>query len=408
MTRPPFWPDTYLGFPAPRGALGDESSGRTGHARKRGVAMIIAIMVIALMLVFTSDMVINSTVSIQLTESGRDGIKAEYMAKSAANLGIFLVSIDWAVDLTKFMMNSAVLPTDGAGANDIYSQLNDKPINGKVAEMLGLSKVNDSTIYEQLKSFDDGVFEVNVTDELSRVNVNYCGLGRGLDCRSMVELLLSGPAERTFLDKKKTNAKEISGNIRSWVALSKTGDDDSSGGDPYSNRVPRVGPKSAPFDSVDELKMVAGWDDDLHTVYAPYLTVFPPPVEGKLFEPMLNINSVSEELMRSLMPEGAGNCPEQFTKYFNPIEGQQRGQATKRGEIEQTLTSRFCVTDQSKLKWFTFRSDVFRIRAMGAVRRSVKGIELVVQRTMPEVSPTATETNAELKSTYKILFWKML
>jgi hypothetical protein len=154
--------------------------------------------------------------------------------------------------------------------------------------------------------------------------------------------------------------------------------------------------------------MVAGWDDDLHTVYSPYITVFPPPKEGKLFEPMLNINSVSEELMRSLMPEGAGNCPEQFTKYFNPAEGQQRAEATKRGEIEQMLSTRFCVTDPNKLKWFTFRSDVFRVRAMGTVRRSVKGIELVVQRNMPEANAAGGESNVDTKATYKILYWKML
>ena len=404
MAKRPLWPQTYLGFPAAWPA--EQESSSPGVARRRGIAMIIAIMVIAMLLVFTSDMIVNSTVNIQLTESGRDGIKAEYMAKSAANLGIFLIGIDWAVDLTKFMMNSAVLPTDGEGASDIYSQLNDKPIGGKIAEMMGLSKVNDSAVYEQMKFFDDGVFQVNVTDELSRINVNYCGLGRGLDCRAMVELLLNGPAERTFLEKKKTNAKEISANIRSWVAVNKTGDDESSSADPYGSRMPRVGPKHAPFDSLDELRMVAGWDDDLHTVYSPYLTVYPPPIEGKLFEPMLNINSVPEELMRSLMPEGAGNCPEQFTKYFNPPEGQLRGQATKRGEIEQTLASRFCVSDPNKLKWFTFRSDVFRIRAMGAVRRSVKGIELVVQRTMPDLTALAGESNAETKATNKILYWK--
>ena len=404
MSKRPLWPNTYLGFPA-------EASGeapRQNSSPKRGIAMIIAIMVIAMLMVFTSDMIVNSTVNIQLTESGRDGIKAEYMAKSAASLGIFLIGIDWAVDLTKFMMNPAVLPTDGEGANDIYSQLNDKPISGNIAQIMGLSKVNDSAVYDQMKSFDDGVFQVNVVDEMSRINVNYCNLGRGLDCRAMVELLLSGPAEHTFLDKKKTNAKEISANIRNWILLNKSSEDDSSStADPYGNRVPRVGPKMAPFDSLDELKMVAGWDDDLHTVYSPYLTVYPPP-KGNMFEPMLNINSVSEELMRSLMPEGAGNCPEQFAKYFNPPEGQQRGQATKRGEIEQTLATRFCVSDPNKLKWFTFRSDIFRVRAMGAVRRSVKGIEMVVQRIMPEINATTTESNADLKATYKILYWKMI
>ena len=407
MTKRSLWPHTYLGFPM---ASEPAESGARSVKKRRGIAMIIAVMVIAMLLMFTSDMIVNSTVNIQLTEAGRDGIKAEYLAKSAANLGIFLIGIDWTVDLTKFMMNNAVMPTDGEGGQDIYSQLNDKPISGKIAEMMGLSKVNDSAVYEQMKSFDDGVFQVTVTDEMNRINANYCGLGRGLECKTMMELLLSGPAERTFLEKKKTNAKEIAANIRDWVDFNETAEEGSSSGEtePYSNRMPRVGPKNAPFDSLDELRMVAGWDDDLHTVYSPYITVFPPPKEGKLFEPMLNINSVSEELMRSLMPEGAGNCPEQFTKYFNPAEGQQRAEATKRGEIEQMLSTRFCVTDPNKLKWFTFRSDVFRVRAMGTVRRSVKGIELVVQRTMPEPNAAAGESNVDTKATYKILYWKML
>ena len=38
--------------------------------------------------------------------------------------------------------------------------------------------------------------------------------------------------------------------------------------------MPDQGPKNAFFDSLEELKQVAGWDDDLQIIFSPYLRVF--------------------------------------------------------------------------------------------------------------------------------------
>ena len=59
---------------------------------KEGVAFLIAVMMTAMMMIFMSDLMLNSTVAVRMAVSQRDNLKAEYMAKSGFNLALMLIT----------------------------------------------------------------------------------------------------------------------------------------------------------------------------------------------------------------------------------------------------------------------------------------------------------------------------
>ena len=66
--------------------------------------------------------------------------------------------------------------------DDIWAQLNGLPISGESVEMItqfqenfDLSKVSDSKILDGIQLFD-GSFDIEVVDQSSKINVNFCGV----------------------------------------------------------------------------------------------------------------------------------------------------------------------------------------------------------------------------------------
>lgn len=384
--------------------------------KKRGIAMLIAIFMTAMMMLFTSDMIVNATVDAKLASANRDNIKAEYMAKSGVNMAVFLVTADLAVDLTLYeFQGKAYKPADGP--QDMWGMLNGFPIGGETIEMVAslqegfdLSKVNDSEVLDQLQLFD-GQFILNIEDEASKINVNYCAKSRGEPCMTLLKALMSCPAEKEFLERKKLDVNEIVGFIRDWADFPSAslsdgptaGTNVSSENDAYSDRTPKVSVKNAPYDSLDELKMIPGWDEDLHQVFSPYLTVYPiPPSEKTDSSFYINFNSADRAFLSCLLPKGSRECAENAAMF-----------ASKRAEIgniqgadgiRQQIGQAYCETDKEKTQNFTYRSDVYRIRVTGEVGDQKRIIEAVIHRRVPD----DLDKREGFKGAYKYLYWKML
>ncbi len=394
---------TYWGFPVGKGKA-------EGH---RGIAMIIALFMIAVMMLFMADMQVNSMVQARLVTAGRDNIKAEYMAKSGANLATFLLGVDLAIDLTLAELggpNAQVADSP----DDIWAQLNGLPIGGETMEMMGamqetfdLSKVADSKVLDQFKLFD-GHFTLTVTDESSRINVNYCGqnsLRVRTVCQNFLKALMSCPAEKEYLDTKKVNVDETIGMIEDYVDDNQNASETSGKGsetEAYSERRPKTQPKNAPFDSLDELRMVEGWTVDLHTIFAPYLTVYPIPSkdQGKA-QLAINFNTSSRELLTCLFPKASTDCAEKSALYASNRD--KTGASSSLQAVQDTLRDQFCAEGESS-KFFTYRSDLYRVKVDAEVNDQIKSLEFVVARRMPDDQ----DTKNNYKAAYKYLYWKML
>lgn len=400
---------TYFGFPV------DSSTDVTSHKR-RGVAMIIAIIVITIMMLFSADLILSSQVNLRLSTAQRDNLKAEYMAKSSLNSALILLSSDFAFDLFQAQQNpkSATLQ-DGKG--DFWSALNGFPIGGESADMLagfqesmGLSKVLDGGVIDQLRLFD-GSFVVNVEDEGKKINLNYCHHGRCTETLLMLESLFSCPAEKLFLENKNLDPRELAYKIKDWVdednkAESASGVSDEA--DPYSRRAPRVRTKNAPFDSVDELRVIEGWDDEMHSVFSDYLTVWP--LQTKNNEKYkMNLNTASRSLLACLFPESKGDCNDKSTLALAARNKDKTSLAEAGQKVGDVLKNTLCYTGggsgdgeaKNRANWFKLSSMVFSVKATGQVGDQEKTLRAIVERRMPDVKKGE-------KASYKILYWKMI
>lgn len=417
-------PSTYLGFPvedsrddcgldAASGQAPATASPRRSDAGRRGVALLIAIMLISVMMTFSADLIITSHVSLQLASRQRDNMAAEYMAKSGLTMAEFLVSIDYGIDL--FQASYMKTPvSDGAG--DVWSLLNGMPIGSTSAELVesfkegfGLSEVMDEGVLNTLKAFE-GAFTIYVEDESNKINLNQCT--NTANCRvlmKMLEGLFSCPIEQVFLEKKDLTPIKLAALIRDYVDKDSSATGESGYGEenaPYQKNEPRYEAKNAPLDSLEELAMVDGWDDDLHAVFSPYLTVYPVPPRAK-DKVQINLNTASRELLSCLIPEARDLCAEKVAVGLYNREKNKENLVG--GQVDQTLSDLLCYKGDDKDKksdWFTQQSRVFAITAEGQVGDSLKRLQAVVERQIPD--PAKAKPYEDGLAVYKLLSWKML
>jgi type II secretory pathway component PulK len=419
------WPVTQWGFPVGSGA--DVTPGKPGGSR--GVALLMAVMMIALMIVFAADSIVSSQVDLQLAVTQRNRIRAEFAAKSGFNLATFLLSADLAKDLT--LGSAPGLQKLGLGDMNIrlWELLNQMPpIGGEDAETMqafaqafGLSNVLDSNVIEQLKSID-ATFATTISDEQQKIDVNYCSSGAREPCaavRAMLTALFSCPAEKAFLARKKLTPMELSARIQDWVdpdsrVESESGFSDES--DPYQRRKKPFKSKNGPLDSIDELKMIEGWDEEVHAVFSPYLTAFP--IWKKREErARINLNSAPRELLQCLFQDAGQDRFRKLAQLLKLRETEFKDLAGKDKPVDQVIADLFGYNkgDQAqgnqadpanKAAWFGKMSQTYRIKVKASSGDTRRELEAVIERTVPDGS--ATGANLSSKASYRILYWRFL
>ena len=177
---------------------------------------------------------------------------------------------------------------------------------------------------------------------------------------------------------------------------------------PYANRTPKVRTKNAPFDSLDELRLIDGWDEEIHRVFSPYLTVYPFQEKGT-DKHHINLNTASRALLQCLFPESRGQCAEQSTLALAQRQAAGGAALGKSGQnIDDILKSTLCYQGagaasgeaSDRTKWFQKYSMTYSIEARGQVGNREKVIRAVIEREMPDLK------KGEEKAT-KLLHWKL-
>lgn len=403
---------THWGFP-----VADGETITKPHARRRGVAIIVAVMIISLMMVFTADMIVSSQVNLELVTAARDNIVAEYMSKSGYNLALFLLSIDYGIDLFK-QAQMKTPPQDGLG--DIWAMVNDIPIGAETVEMVtsmqeafNLNAISDSDVIKQLQLFQ-GEFTLTVSDEAAKINVNYCAAGGATtqckQMRAMLSSLFNCPIEKAYLEAKNIDPSVLIAKIKDWVDGDKRADSKSgvsNESDPYQRLDPPYRTKNSQFDTIAELKLIDQWDDDLHAVFSPYLTVYPFKKPGSDVEDRarININTVSRELLACLVPESRNQCGETFDLAV----AKARADKAPLGEnVQQVLHDVLCLPKtvgggrgaQNKANWFSENSPVYKISVKGSAGFQAKTLQAVIKRGL-------VKEKGREPASYQLLFWKM-
>jgi type II secretory pathway component PulK len=401
-------PKTYFGFPV------DE--GDKHPPPKKGMALLLALTVIVIIMGFASEMVISSNVAIGLATGVRDSIKAEYMAKSGVNLALFLTQIDFGIDLKLTEMNQPLAD----GSADFWSMLNGMPIGGSTVEMVtqaadkfDLGKVSDSKVIDQLKLFE-GSFQIDVSDEESKINLNYLQNSRRSEVAvAMLTALFSCPAERALLESKKLSPKMLAARVLDFIDSDSTPAEDSGFSDensPYSSYKPPYKARNFPLDSIEDLRLVEGWDDEVHAIFAPYLTVFPfSPIQGvRSTDSRINLNTASKGLMACLFQDVNQECRDKFALEHNK-KGQEKQNLSDGKNMEDFLKKSLCygkrdgsTASEAKEQWFKANSLTFKIVAEGEVNNQKKRIEMVIKRL-----DSKGMRERQTEKSWDLLYWKM-
>lgn len=266
---------------------------RRRHAarREQGVALIMVLTIVTMIAVFVADMSRNTSTSFQMAVSERDRLKAEYIARSGVNLTRLLIAKE--PDIRKLIapIYSMML---GHGppqinvwtfANEILMPFADYANAKEQGESMGIN-------FEAMSGIKDtgGSFEIVAVSENSMINLNKPLFYQGDDARTSIAMqlyaLLGGyqtdsPYEAMFTkldpDGQLTSRLDVVSNVIDWwdedeqrtvfdpggSRVNSSGSED----DIYSRFTEPYRIKNAPYDSMEELRLIRGFNDDFWATF---------------------------------------------------------------------------------------------------------------------------------------------
>jgi len=323
--------------------------------RSKGVALIIAIMIISIMMMFAADFIVSSSVDLTMATAERDNIKAEYVAKSGANWAMWLNMFDYGLEVQFGNSPDPVMKEAKNAVGPLWSKLNDvfsfdMPLDltqtANFAKAFGMSDFMDATTIELLQSLD-GEMGIGVQDEGGKINLNVCYQSR-TSCKTvmlMLDALLNcTEVERQYMRERNIKTSELVGKIQDWID-SDSAPDPASGysseDDPYQKRKPPHKAKNSPMDTLDELRVVDGWTDELHAYFSPYLTVFPflHSQDKDKTAYKLNINSLDQDTLKCFFSRelSSPEAKEGFAKKLKQLLEEKGRLASRESEIASVL-----------------------------------------------------------------------
>lgn len=396
------FPETIAFFP-----VGPEEEGEHAHPRKmKGIALIIAVMIISIMMMFASDFIVSATVDLTLATSHRDNIKAEYVAKSGANWAIWLNLFDYGIDLQLSSSKDPAMAQAKSAIGPLWNKLNDvfsydAPLDlsqtATFVQAFGMSGFMDSAVIDMLQSLG-GELGIGVLDEGGKINLNVCYQNRTV-CKTvmmMLDALMNcTEVEKDYVRTKNLKTQEIVAHIQDWIdadASPEPASGQSSEDDTYRKRVPPHKAKNAPMDTIDELRIVEGWTDELHAYFSPYLTVYPfthsQDKDKSAFK--ININAMDQEVLKCFFSRelSSPDAKEAFVKKLHELLEKNGQIAATDSELKSVLKDiiGYSVDPAEKDKegdkgsWLTTSSRAYRIRGKGIVGNQTKTVEYILER----------------------------
>ena len=149
---------------------------------------------------------------------------------------------------------------------------------------------------------------------------------------------------------------------------------------------------------------MAGWDEEMHRVFGPYMTVFPMQMKSE-DKPRININSAPLAMMQCLYKNMSNECKVRATLRNNPTDTEGPVQAVAGLQsVHSRMSDFYCQSNKKQVNdRFTYRSDTYRVQVAGEVGGQSRTLEVVLKRMYDEL-----DIRANFKGSYKILYWKLI
>lgn len=294
------------------------------RARERGVALIMVLGAIAVLTVLLAEFQSETSTELAAATADRDGVVAEYHARSAVNLARLLVAAEPTVKMALapiFMMMRRTPPQIPVWefSDKILGVFNKKEGDSDSLDDFGLD-------FEEAKNvgMEDGSFELAIVDEDAKINVNIASSNEIAHIRlaKQVMSLMAPPQYSPLFDKRDENGHshtrmDVCRELIDWAdvdeqayscELSQTAAGSSAGAeDAYYQLLPKpYRRKNAPYDSLEELRMVGGVSDDYWATF-----VDPKPEDPKKRvmtvwgQGKVNVNTANAQTLLGVICSGA-------------------------------------------------------------------------------------------------------
>ena len=412
---------------------------RVGRSSRSGVALLIAISCFMLLMILTTEIVHTGTVRMKLVANLRDEARAEYLAHSGLNFyRLILVAANGLDQRTSGMAQAfPMLQQMGISGDMLWQMI--PMINTGLLRMVfvsgGDADADDLAEMEAEGGLTDeererseaestkpgflsfyGDFTAEVFDESRRINVKNI---QGTDVVSLQQdpagsqllALMTGQQScaairagrpmstediednTQFFRDRSLEPLELIGNLADWTDVDTSrawmgGNEDAL----YDRLEPPYRAKNAPFDTLEEIRLVDGWHrDDVWERFGDRLTVFgdgkvnvntadcevlwallksavvPPPPD---FQVDSCIRAI--EMYRSVVPFGS---PQAFVQYVQDGQGPPLGNMA--GSAPNVM-GRCQLTPAPQMQnLVTTKTKVFRVRSTGEVNDALVTIEAV-------------------------------
>ncbi|MEL6345021.1 MAG: hypothetical protein AAFV53_18020 [Myxococcota bacterium] len=379
--------------------------------RRSGIALLVAVTTLLVLSVVVSELAYISQVRFQVAYHQRDKAQAYWLARSGVNIyqlvlvgdkqigrqiesfagGLGVASLWQMVPVINTGLMRMLFVGDASSVDDLdEDEVQQLGENGKVSdEIAEASREGGGSLFSDRNFLDfEGDFSAEVTDNESRIDVNILanvGEGQLIQSQPAAQFLfglMSNDEDMAWLRERNMEPWELIGNLKDWVDADNIrsaglgGYEDSL----YNSQEPPYLTKNAPFDTIDEIRLVEGWQDEVFDKYGKYLTVFS---GGKL-----NPNNWDETMHAAAIamadPSWLNQPPDNIITslgcFSDPLNNPMFQSYTNKRNYVQTINN-LCQTQMEVQNFpleITSRSQVFTITSTGLVGNSAVKITAVL------------------------------
>jgi general secretion pathway protein K len=297
------------------------------RARKRGVALIMVLASLTILTMMLAEFQADTSATLASAMADRDGVQAEYDARSAVNLSRLLIAMEPTIrqgiaPLFAFMGQGRQPPQLPVWefADRILAPFNDSASNKDFASSLGVDFGSGKHL-----GLPAGRFEVDIVDEDAKIDVNLGASNDIAHIRLAKELMgLMGPPQFDPLFQKSdengnyNNRLTMCAAIIDWADVdetamncdtaSQTAPTSAGVEDAYYQLLPKnpYRRKNAPYDSLEELHMVRGVTEDF---WSTFVDPDPTKPEKRVMtvwgQGAVNVNSANAQTLLGVVCSGA-------------------------------------------------------------------------------------------------------
>lgn len=352
---------------------------------ERGIVLVLVLIIIAMLTIVVADFTFSTYVDFEISANTRNDLKARYIAKSGVNV------------VTGALKNNALEDLVDVGSSFAGIQI-------------------DKTEFWSLKvptfPVGDGSVSITVGDERSKINLN--SLVNQQSNKIDFQVLTALTELFKFLEVDSSKSELFIASLINWLDRELTGsqnDQDPRGanGSFYQGLDNPYIIKDGTMDSIEEIRMIEGMDEEFYNKVRDYVTVYP---RNK----QVNFSTAPKPVIIATLKAAQ----------VSAIQGQNRSKVELKDDVAATIADEIIQTRQDD-NIITRREVRDTVRQVDSTLRLTSGLSgLVLNRGTSEVflvksvglvggdSPTVKEIEAVVRKsvsrnqprTVDIVFWK--